>query len=181
MKREDVSKIFENATQEQINELLDLASADIGNAKKKLEAERDNLSAQLQTAKDALKGFEGVDVNELNTKIKNLTDDLTQKEKDYQAKISQMEFSNKLDGLLAKSGAKNSKAVKALLDLETLRSSKNQDADLQSAIEKCKEENDYLFGSDEPFFNPVSASGGTGGSKNTLSGMRAALGLKNEQ
>lgn len=44
MKREDVSKIFENATQEQINELLNLASADIGNAKKKLEAERDNLS-----------------------------------------------------------------------------------------------------------------------------------------
>ena len=42
MKREDVSKIFENATEEQISKLLDINSADIGAAKKKLEAERDN-------------------------------------------------------------------------------------------------------------------------------------------
>ncbi|MBO5575739.1 MAG: hypothetical protein J5956_05515 [Ruminococcus sp.] len=39
MKREDVTKIFEGATEEQINELLNINSADIGNAKKKLETD----------------------------------------------------------------------------------------------------------------------------------------------
>ena len=33
MKREDVTKIFEGATDEQINALLDVNSADIGKAK----------------------------------------------------------------------------------------------------------------------------------------------------
>lgn len=111
MKREDVSKIFENATEEQINRLLDLASADIGNAKRKLEAERDNYKSQLETAQNALKEFEGVDVKELQGKIENLNSSLEEKESEYQAKISDMEFSNKLDGLLSKSGAKNAKAV----------------------------------------------------------------------
>ena len=37
MKREDVTKIFESATDEQINALLNINSADIGNAKKKPE------------------------------------------------------------------------------------------------------------------------------------------------
>lgn len=36
MKREDVSKIFSDATGEQIDKILDLNSADIGKAKKVL-------------------------------------------------------------------------------------------------------------------------------------------------
>lgn len=54
MKREDVSKIFENATDEQINAILDINSADIGKAKFKSEAERDNYKSQLETAQTAL-------------------------------------------------------------------------------------------------------------------------------
>ena len=34
MKREDISRIFEGATEEQINEILNINSTDIGNAKK---------------------------------------------------------------------------------------------------------------------------------------------------
>ena len=58
MKREDISKIFEGATEEQINQLLNINSADIGSAKKKLEAERDGYKEQLSTAQEALKKFE---------------------------------------------------------------------------------------------------------------------------
>ncbi len=54
MKREDVTKIFEGATEEQVNSLLNIHSADIGNAKKALETERDSLKEQLKTAQDGL-------------------------------------------------------------------------------------------------------------------------------
>ena len=53
MKREDVTKIFEGATEEQVTSLLNIHSADIGNAKKALETERDSLKEQLKTAQDS--------------------------------------------------------------------------------------------------------------------------------
>lgn len=50
MKREDVSKIFAEATAEQIDKILDLNSADIGKAKKGF----DDLKADLETAKQTI-------------------------------------------------------------------------------------------------------------------------------
>lgn len=155
MKREDIAKIFEGATDEQINAVLDINSKDIGNAKKKLEIERDTYKDQLDTAKGQLKEFEGVDVNELQSKIKTLTSDLETKDTEYQQKIADMEFNSVLDGAISKSGAKNTKAVKALLDLDTLKTSKNQADDITKALDEIKKDNDYMFTSDEPFQNPI--------------------------
>ncbi|MGN0477480.1 MAG: phage scaffolding protein [Ruminococcus sp.] len=155
MKREDIAKIFEGATDEQINAVLDINSKDIGSAKKKLEIERDKYKDQLETAQNSLKEFEGVDVNELQSKIKTLTLDLETKDTEYQQKIADMEFNSVLDSAISKSGAKNAKAVKALLDLENLKTSKNQADDITKALDEIKKDNDYMFTSDEPFKNPV--------------------------
>lgn len=159
MKKEDITKVFEGATDEQINALLDINSADIGNAKKKLEVERDNYKTQLETAQNALKEFDGVDVKDLQGKIETLNNDLKNKETEYQNKIADMEFNSILDGAITKIGAKNAKAVKALLDLDTLKSSKNQAEDITKALETVKTENDFMFKSDEPFQNPVRDTG----------------------
>lgn len=51
MKREDIAKLFENATDEQISALLDINSQDIGKAKRGSE----KLQADLDVANDALK------------------------------------------------------------------------------------------------------------------------------
>ena len=51
MKREDVSKIFEGATDDQINAILDINSKDIGNAK----AKSDSLTSQINTLNDQIK------------------------------------------------------------------------------------------------------------------------------
>lgn len=128
-----------------IDKIMTENGNDINNAKKKLEAERDNYKEQLDTAQTALKDFEGVDVNELNDKIKELTTDLSAKDSEYQAKIADMEFSSILDNAISGSKAKNAKAVKALLDIEALKASKNQSEDIKNALEKIKTENDYLF------------------------------------
>ena len=70
-----------------------------------------------------------------------------------------MEFNSVLDGAISKSGARNATAVKALLDLDSLKTSKNQADDITKALESVKSENGYMFGSDEPFQNPVKDTG----------------------
>ena len=138
-----------------IDKIMAENGSDIENTKKKLEAERDNYKSQLETAQETLKSFDGVDVNELKGKITQLTNDLEAKENEYQGKLADIEFTNAIESALTGAGAKNTKAVKALLDIESLKSSKNQAEDIKKALEAVKSENDYLFVSNETFKNPV--------------------------
>nr|DAI30646.1 MAG TPA: minor structural protein [Caudoviricetes sp.] len=143
----------------------------------RLRTARDDLKSQLDGAKEQLKSFEGIDVSDLKSQIAKLNGDLTAKDNEYKAKIADMEFSAVLDGAISASGAKNSKAVKALLDVDKLRASTNRDADIKSALEVCKTDNDYLFKSDEPVNNPVAPTGGATGS-DPFAAVRAAMGLE---
>ena len=138
--------------------------------KNRLEVERDNYKDSFETAQNALKEFDGVDVKELNGKITQLTSDLAKKDSEYQAKIADMEFNSVLDSAISASGARNSKAVKALLEIEALKGSKNQEYDIKKAIEAVKTENDFLFGADEPINNVVIGAGNSNqpGKKMTL-------------
>lgn len=154
MKREDISKIFEGATDEQISAVLNINSADIGKAKSKLEEERDAYKTQLNDATTRLKAFEGVDVKDLQGKITALNQQLADQKAAFDKQLADRDFDDLLNGAITKSKARNVKAVRALLDLEAIRASKNQTADLEAALNKVKEENDYLFTSDEPFDNP---------------------------
>lgn len=147
----------------------------------KLTTEKDNYKAQLETAQATLKEFEGVDVKELRGKIQTLTTDLQNKQTEYETKIADMEFNNVLSSAITKSGAKNPKAVMALLDIDNLKASKNQADDISKALEQVKSENDYMFTSDEPIKNPVH---NTGNSTITGSGtdiMRSVMGLPPEK
>ena len=61
MKREDIAKIFEGATDEQINKLLDINSADIGKAKgnaSKIQDELDAANESLRKANETIKALE---------------------------------------------------------------------------------------------------------------------------
>ena len=46
------------------------------------------------------------------------------------------------------------------IDIESLKGSKNQQADIEKAIQEVKKEADYLFASDEPIKNPIGETGG---------------------
>lgn len=142
-----------------IDKIMSENGKDIESTKHKLEVERDNYKDSLEIAQNSLKEFEGVDVKELKGKVAQLTADLTQKDNEYKAKIADMEFSSVLDSAIAASKAKNTKALKALLDVEKLKASKNQAEDIKSAIENVKKDNDYLFESAEPIKNPVAPTG----------------------
>lgn len=151
-----------------VDKIMTENGSDVEKAKSKLEAERDNYKEQLETAQVALKEFEGVDVKELNGKIAALTETLTAKENEYQAKLADMEFNSALDGAISKSGARNSKALKALLDTDALKASKNREADIAAAIEAVKGENDYLFENKQPIPTIVTKGGSVPGGKMTL-------------
>lgn len=143
--------------------------AEFDKVKSRLEVERDNYKDSFETAQSALKEFEGVDVKELNGRVAQLTADLAKKDTEYQNKLSDMEFSAALDSAAVASRAKNTKALKALLDVETLKASKNRSEDIKAAIEAVKKDNAYLFESGEPIDNPspVAPTGGSGAAEVT--------------
>ena len=143
MKREDIAKIFEGATDEQISAVLDINSADIGKVKGKLESERDTYKSQLETATAQLKGFEGVNVEELNGRITELNKQLADQKAAFDKQLADRDFDDLINGAVTDSKARNVKAVRALLDIDALRESKNQSADLEAALKKLREENDY--------------------------------------
>ncbi len=180
MKKEDLVAL--GLTEEQIAEVQKLNGKDIGVEQKKvekLELERDNFKGQLETAQTALKEFDGVDVKELNTKITNLTNDLATKESDYQTKIAERDFSDAIKAAITSAGGKSDKAIMAMLDIEALKASKNQKADIKTALEACQKDNDYLFGSNEPFKNPIKPTvTPTSGTDPNTAALRAAMGLK---
>lgn len=141
MKREDVSKIFQEATEEQITALLDINSKDIGNMKQ----ERDAYKTQLEAAQETLKGFEGVDVGQLQGEIRKLTGDIETMKTTHQRELADRDFNDSLKAAITAAGGRSEKAVMAMLDVDKLRESKNQDADIAAALETVKKENDYLF------------------------------------
>lgn len=127
-----------------------------------LAVDKQNLEGQLQTATNGLKKFEGIeDPVKLQEQVGTLQGKLQTMKETYETQISDMKFSSALETAITSAGGRNAKAVQALLDIETLKKSKNQDADIAAAIEACKSANDYLFGSTEPINNPVGPTGGT--------------------
>lgn len=143
----------------------------------------EDLTGQLQTAKDGLKKFEGVDAENLQKQISDLTKELKDKDAEYQAKIADRDFQDLLGAAITKHKGLNAKAIMALLDMETLKGSKNQQADVDKAIAELAkaEDSKMLFGSVDPVgkMDPIGKVGG-GGTGNDLSKMRAIMGLAPE-
>lgn len=133
----------------------------------KIKTARDNYKSQLDNATEQLKGFEGVNVADLQGKITTLNQQLADQKADFDRQLADRDFDDLLNGAISESKAKNVKAVRALLDVDAIKASKNQSDDIKAALAKVKEENDYLFTSDEPIDNPnfTGKSGGGGNAK----------------
>lgn len=141
---------------EVVDQIMDANDADLERAK----SERDTYKQQLSEAQETLKGFDGVDVAELQGKVTKLTSDLAAKDTELQQKLADRDFLDSLKEEVSSSGARNTKAVIALLDQDTLRASKNQKEDIRKAVEAVKKDNDYLFASSRPVPKFVSSTPG---------------------
>ena len=155
MKREFLQNIKvgdQPLPKEVIDSILNEHSRSIGT----LKAEKENLATQLQTAKDGLKAFEGVDVKDLQGQITKLQQDLADKDAAHKTELANIAFDQALDGAITTAKGKNAKAIKALLDVDALKASKNQEADIKTALEALQKDSGYLFDTDEvpPKFAP---------------------------
>lgn len=143
---------------EVIDAIMEENGRDIEAAKKPF-ADYEAIKEQLQTAKDGLKAFEGVDVAKLQGEIATLNGQLTAKDQEWQGKLDAMAFDGKIKDAITAAGGKSAKAVAALLDLDALKASKNQDADIRAALEGLKKDSGYLFETEQ---TPPPFATGTG-------------------
>ncbi len=146
MTREQLKAILpEGADDSAVTKILDAMHAEIQPYKDAAKQAEDDLAAKVKemaeinnkaaTASEKAKAYD-----ELQTKY----------EADIKAaneRAEAMEFNAKLDGKLRDKGARNLKAAKALLDVDALKASKNQDADMDAAIEALTkgEESAFIF------------------------------------
>lgn len=126
-------------------EVIDQIMAENGKDIEKIKGERDALQTQLQTAQTTLKSFEGVNLTELQGKITTLTNDLAAKDAEYQKQIADRDFNDLLKSTAAAYKPRDIKAVMPFLDVEKLKASKNQEADIKAALDDVKKDNAYLF------------------------------------
>lgn len=176
---EDKKKDFEKAVLENYKTVKDYEAQ-----KEKLDAAEQKASSSETTInelKEGLKKFEGVDVTGLQQKITDLETDLQTKETEFQQKLADRDFDDLLTESIHGAKGKNAKAIRALLDVDALKTSKNQKDDVAAAIKALTEAEDskMLFGeADEPAgISDVigSVKQKPGGTDDAV--MRAAMGL----
>lgn len=139
MKREDLTA--QGLTAEQVEFVM----SEYGKEVNPLKVERDSYKTQLDTAQASLKAMEGVDAAELQRKITDLTTQLQGKDTEIEKIKTDYAFETSVKDAIRKASGRNEKAIMALLDVETLKASKNQAQDIEAAITALKKDNDYLF------------------------------------
>ena len=184
MKRKDLEAL--GLEKEVVDKIMDMNGSDIEAEKSKTRAaeqERDKYKDLHDTATAELEKFKDADIDGLKGQIEKLQGDLRAKDDEYAAKEAERVFHDTLSEAIKTAGGRNAKSIMALLNVDELKASKNQGEDIKKALDTVKESDAYLFGSDEPFLNPVGATGGAGGAGSTdpLASVRAAMGLPTEK
>lgn len=142
MKREDVKNKIPGITDEQLNWIMQENGADINREKSAataLQTQLDNANAQLKTAQDGLKAFDGVDVAGLQEQVTKLKADM-------KAQAEGFAFDNALDTAILGRKGRSVKAVRALLDLDALKGSADRSTDIAKALDDAAKANPWAFG-----------------------------------
>ena len=142
MKREDVKNKIPGITDEQLNWIMQENGADINREKSAataLQTQLDNANAQLKTAQDGLKAFDGVDVAGLQEQVTKLKADM-------KAQAEGFAFDNALNAAIRSKKGRSVKAVRALLDLDTLKGSADRSTDIAKALDDAAKANPWAFG-----------------------------------
>lgn len=167
-------------------EVIDAIMAENGRdveAAKKPFADYESVKEQLATAKEGLKVFEGVDVKDLQGQVAKLTKDLADKEAAHKAQLADLAFDGVLKDAITAARGRNEKAIRALLNVDALKASKDQTADIRAALEALKKDSGYLFetGETPPPYAAGTGTSPAGGGMTGLDAIRAAAGLATDK
>ena len=170
---EDKKKDFEKAVLENYKTVADY---------EKQTEKVTSLTDQLNTVKEDMKKFEGVDPEALKNQISELNQKLTDKDTEYQNQIADRDFQDMLKNAIAEAKGKNAKAITALLDVDALKASKNQASDVAAALKTLSEAEDskMLFGDNSQVIgggNPIGSFVNGGADNAPTAQMRSIMGL----
>lgn len=187
MKREDIKKIFPDATEEQLKGLLDINTADIGKAKGELEA----VKADLEKANGTLREYETTIADmkksaEGNEDFKKKFEDLEQRiadekaaaEKKAKEEAEEAEYSNRFKTVVGEQKWRDALTEKAVYaEFKTaLQDETNKgkgDKDILAALTQDKE----YFAKDPARVPAFSRGTGFAGGEVDDAAVRAAMGL----
>ena len=187
MKREDIKKIFPDATEEQLKGLLDINTADIGRAKGELET----VKADLEKANGTLKEYETTIADlkksaEGNEDFKKKFEDLEQRiadekaeaEKKAKEEAEEAEYSNRFKTVVGEQKWRDALTEKAVYaEFKTaLQDEANKgkgDKDILAALTQDKE----YFAKDPARVPAFSRGTGFAGGAADDAAVRAAMGL----
>lgn len=138
---------------------------------------------KVTTLTENLDKFKDVNVDELKDTITTLKADLENKDKELQDKLADRDFNDLLRESIAGANGKNAKAITALLDVENLKTSKNQKDDIADALKKLAEAEDskMLFGEQEEVISSGSPIGTVTKPGGGLSGVEAEFYKRNPE
>ncbi len=145
MKREDVKNKIPGITEEQLNWIMQENGNDVNREKAAataLQAQLDNANAQLKTAQDGLKAFEG------KKKPEEYEAELTKLQADMKAQADGFAFDSALNTAILGKKGRSVKAVRALLDVDSLKGSADRTADIAKALDEAAKANPWAFGED---------------------------------
>lgn len=165
MKREFLQNLKVNE-QPLPKEVIDTIMAENGRdieAAKRPYADYDTLKQQLTEAQTTLQNIQqnGQTLEVAQQKAQEWEQKYNDAITAHQQELADRDFRQLLERAITGAKGKNVKAISALLDVETLKGSKNQEADIKAALEGLKKDSGYLF-EEAPKAPPYSAGTGTG-------------------
>ena len=186
MKREDIKKYFPDATEEQMKELLDINSADIGKAKgdaKKLEedlaAARESLKSYETTVADLKKAAEG------NEDFKKKFEDLEKKIADEKAEAerkaaeaaAEADLKARFDGIVGQNKWRDELTGNAVFGefKKALADETNKGKGDKEIFESLTKDKNYYANPNPP--GDMGGFGGAGGGTPDDNSIRAIMGL----
>lgn len=131
--------------------------ADYNKQKEKLDVSDE----KVKTLTASLDKFKDADPAVLTQTIEDLKGQLTQKDAEFAQRLADRDFDDLLNASIANSKGKSAKAIKAYLDIDALKKSKNQSEDIKTALEALQKADDsaFLFATEQPqpqgTFNPI--------------------------
>lgn len=126
-----------------------------------LEKENEQLKSQITEANEKIENFKGLDIETIKKEAEEYKTKFEKANSENEEALNQVKLEFDIEKAILKSGARNEKAVKSLLDVEELKTSKSFKDDLEKQIKNLQEKESYLFKSENPRMKVVGKSNGT--------------------
>ena len=131
-----------------------------------LESQIEDYKNQIEERDNQLEELKKIDAEGLQAKIDELQQQNEATKTEYEEKLQKQAFEHKLESTLAQAKAKNVKAVKALLDLDTIKLDGDELLGLEEQLNNLKENESQLFEQEEKGVPKIVAGGNPQGKPN---------------